>query len=183
MTSTINSLHTIVRALKFAANKHRNQKRKDQETPYINHPIDVLNVLVNEGDVQDEELLIGAILHDTVEDTDATFDEIEAEFGSNIRSLVGECTDDKSLSQEDRKAKQVESAPHKSVKAKQIKLADKISNLRDMIQSPPADWSRDRKSKYIEWSRQVVAGLRGANEALERVYDQTYEDCCSRLRD
>jgi guanosine-3',5'-bis(diphosphate) 3'-pyrophosphohydrolase len=176
-------LHTIARALRFAAIKHRLQKRKDDETPYINHPIDLLYTLINEGAVEDQDVLIGAILHDTVEDTETTPEEIEKEFGQTISLLVGEVTDDKSLGQEERKARQVETAPHKSAKAKQIKLADKICNLRDMIESPPATWSRDRKSKYIEWSRQVVDGLRGTNEALERVYDKTYDECCARLRD
>jgi GTP diphosphokinase / guanosine-3',5'-bis(diphosphate) 3'-diphosphatase len=182
MTSE-NSLHRIARALKFAAIKHRKQKRKDGETPYVNHPIELFDVLVNEGGVKDEDLLVAAILHDTVEDTDATPEELEAEFGAAVRGLVEEVTDDKSLSQEERKARQVEAAPHKSVKAKQIKLADKICNLRDMAKSPPVDWSRDRKSKYIEWSKQVVEGLRGANEALESVYDEAYQECSTRLRD
>jgi guanosine-3',5'-bis(diphosphate) 3'-pyrophosphohydrolase len=176
-------MKTIAKALKFAARKHKDQKRKDGKTPYINHPIEVFDVLINEGAVNDTDILIGALLHDTVEDTDATFEEIETEFGATIKSLVEECTDDKSLSQDDRKAKQIETAPHKSDKAKNIKLADKICNLRDMVESPPVNWSRDRKSKYVEWSRQVVEGLRGVNPALDAVYDQTYEQCLARLKE
>lgn len=143
----------------------------------------MFEVLINEGGVTDTDILLGALLHDTVEDTSTTFEEIEEKFGAEVRKLVEECTDDKSLSQDERKQRQIETAPHKSPKAKNIKIADKISNLRDMIESPPANWSRDRKSKYVEWSRQVVEGLRGANPALDAVYDQTYEQCLARLKE
>src|SRR4051812_21430981 len=116
-------------ALAFAADKHSEQRRKDAAaTPYINHPIFVARVLLREGGLYDPSLLLAAILHDTVEDTDVTLDELRARFGSEVASLVSEVTDDKSLDKAERKRLQVEHAPHASVKARQLKIADKICN-------------------------------------------------------
>src|SRR5262245_41683346 len=123
----------ILKALKFSADKHRNQRRKDREaSPYINHPIDVAEMLVRVGNVEDADVVCAAILHDTIEDTSARPEEIDREFGANVLSMVMEVTDDKTLPKAVRKQLQVENAPHKSPGAKQIKIADKISNLRDI---------------------------------------------------
>jgi guanosine-3',5'-bis(diphosphate) 3'-pyrophosphohydrolase len=164
---------TLLKALKFSADKHRNQRRKDRNlSPYINHPIDVAEMLLSVGNVQDVDVLVAAILHDTIEDTDTKPEEIEKLFGKNVLSLVKEVTDDKTLPKDMRKNLQVETAPKKSPGAKQIKIADKISNLRDILHSPPANWSNERKIEYVDWSERVVAGLRGVNPALEDLYDQ-----------
>ncbi len=161
-------------ALEFAAEKHKNQKRKDAEaSPYINHPIAVAKILADEGGVTDESLLIAAILHDTVEDTATTPQELVARFGADVAALVGEVTDDKSLPKEKRKELQIINAPHKSARAKQLKIADKISNIRDIVSSPPADWSMARKRGYLDWTKQVVQGCRGMNELLDRLFDVT----------
>lgn len=163
----------ILKALRFSAEKHNDQRRKDAKaSPYINHPIQVAELLWSVGDVRDVNLLVASLLHDTIEDTDATPEEIEAKFGEEVISLVLEVTDDKSLPKQVRKELQVEHAPHKTYKAKLIKLADKISNVGDIISSPPANWSTDRMKEYLLWSERVVAGLRGANEKLERHYDE-----------
>jgi guanosine-3',5'-bis(diphosphate) 3'-pyrophosphohydrolase len=163
----------LLKALKFSAHKHKHQRRKDRDSsPYINHPIDVAEMLLRVGQVQDIEVVVAAILHDTIEDTDTKPDEIEDLFGQRVLSLVNEVTDDKSLPKEVRKNLQVENAPHKSTGAKQIKIADKISNLRDIVHSPPANWSNERRIEYLDWSEKVVAGLRGVNPALENLYDQ-----------
>ena len=163
----------LLKALKFSASKHRTQRRKDHDkSPYINHPIDVAEMLLRVGRVQDIDVVVAAILHDTIEDTDTEPDEIERLFGQKVLSLVNEVTDDKNLPKEVRKSLQVETAPKKSVGAKQIKIADKISNLRDIVHSPPANWSIERKIEYLDWSERVVAGLRGVNPALENLYDQ-----------
>jgi guanosine-3',5'-bis(diphosphate) 3'-pyrophosphohydrolase len=156
----------------FAADKHRNQRRKDAEaSPYINHPIALVNVLANEGGVQDVTVLCAAVLHDTIEDTETTAGELRALFGDQVAAVVLEVTDDKSLDKAQRKQLQIEHAAHCSPQAKLVKLADKICNLRDLLTSPPADWSAERKQAYFDWAAAVVAGLRGVHPGLEAVFD------------
>lgn len=175
MENTGSQLGAFVKAVAFAADKHRNQRRKDADaSPYINHPIALANVLANEGGVDDATVLCAAVLHDTIEDTETTADEIRALFGPKVAAVVLEVTDDKSLEKQVRKQRQVEHAPHISIEAKLVKLADKISNLRDILASPPADWSVERKQTYFEWAAQVVAGLRGVHPGLESVFDGLY---------
>ena len=162
----------FAKAVAFAADKHRNQRRKDAEaSPYINHPIALANVLANEGGVEDVTVLCAAVLHDTIEDTETTSEELQAIFGPKVALVVMEVTDDKSLEKSLRKQRQVEHAPHISKEAKLVKLADKISNLRDIIASPPADWSAERKQAYFDWAAKVVAGVRGVHPGLESVFD------------
>ena len=163
----------VLRALHFAAQKHRDQRRKDPEaSPYVNHVIDVAETLARVGGVDDASMLQAAILHDTIEDTETSAAEIERVFGQEIQSLVTEMTDDRSLPKKERKRLQIEHAPHLSPRAKQIKLADKICNIRDVIHSPPENWSLERRLEYLDWSEQVVAGCRGCNAALEQCYDR-----------
>lgn len=172
-----NEVSALLKALHFAANKHRDQRRKGVEaSPYINHPIEVAELLARVGGVTDEVTLQSAILHDTIEDTKTTVEELEAEFGLEVRQVVEEVTDNKRLPKPERKRLQIEHASHLSERAKQIKLADKISNVRSVTQSPPADWSLERRSEYLDWSEQVVAGLRGCNSSLENLYDRVLED-------
>ena len=172
MENTGNPLGAFVKAVAFAADKHRNQRRKDAEaSPYINHPIALANVLANEGGVADVTVLCAAVLHDTIEDTETTPEELQAIFGHKVAAVVMEVTDDKSLEKSLRKQRQVEHAPHISTEAKLVKLADKISNLRDIIASPPADWSAERKQAYFDWAAKVVAGVRGVHPGLESVFD------------
>jgi (p)ppGpp synthase/HD superfamily hydrolase len=163
----------VLQALQFAAHKHRNQRRKDEaQSPYVNHLITVANLLANPGSVTDPITLMGGILHDTLEDTQTTPEELEAAFGPAVRQVVQEVTDDKSLPKADRKRLQIEHAPHLSHHARQIKLADKISNVQDVITSPPKDWPLERRQEYLAWTENVVAGCRGVNPALEALYDQ-----------
>jgi guanosine-3',5'-bis(diphosphate) 3'-pyrophosphohydrolase len=163
----------ILKAIRFAAEKHKGQKRKDTEaSPYINHPIQVTEILWSIGGVRDTTLLLAAILHDTIEDTNATPEEIKVNFGEEVLALVVEVTDDKSLPKEVRKQRQVETAPHKSQRARLLKIADKISNVQDIIRTPPKDWSLERRQEYVLWSQRVVAGLRGVNKKLESRYDE-----------
>lgn len=165
----------LFEALNFSAQKHRNQHRKGMEaSPYINHPIGVAHVLVKDGVVEDETTLIAALLHDTIEDTDATEEEVEEKFGKEIAELVMEVTDDKRLEKQKRKDLQVKHAPLLSRRAKMIKIADKVCNIRDILERPPRDWSLERKQEYLDWSRRVVDGCRGCNEKLERRFDELY---------
>ena len=168
-------LALLLKALAFAAHKHRDQRRKDAEaSPYINHPIALADVLVNEGGVADVEVLCAALLHDTVEDTDTTPGELEKVFGARIARIVAEVTDDTRLPKAERKRLQVEHASALSPEAKLVKLADKICNLRDVLQRPPAHWGLERRREYFEWAKDVVDGLRGAHPRLELVFDKAY---------
>jgi GTP diphosphokinase / guanosine-3',5'-bis(diphosphate) 3'-diphosphatase len=167
------SVGRILKAMRFAAEKHTDQRRKDSKSsPYINHPIQVAETLWTVGEIRDLNLLVASILHDTVEDTLTKPDEIRAEFGEEVLALVLEVTDDKSLPKQVRKQLQVETAPHKTHSAKLLKLADKICNVRDILVTPPEDWSLERRQEYLLWTEQVVAGLRGVNERLESCYDE-----------
>ena len=162
----------LLKALRYASQKHSDQRRKNAKaSPYINHPIQVAQILWDVAGVRDDALLVAAILHDTIEDTDATPEEVRAQFGEEVLALVLEVTDDKSLPKPTRKQLQVEHAPHKSDKAKLLKIADKISNVGDIINWPPRDWSLERRQEYLLWTEKVVAGLRGVNEELEIQYD------------
>ena len=166
-------LALILKALAFSAHKHRDQRRKDaQASPYINHPIGLANVLRNEGGIRDEMVICAALLHDTVEDTETAPEELEREFGKRICRIVLEVTDDTRLPKQERKRLQIEQAPHISRRAKLVKLADKICNLRDVAHSPPDRWDLARRQQYFDWAKQVVDGLRGVNARLERAFDE-----------
>jgi len=168
-------LALLLKALAFASHKHRDQRRKDPEaSPYINHPIALADVLVNEGGVSDVEVLCAALLHDTVEDTDTTPQELEAVFGPRIARIVAEVTDDQALAKAERKRLQVEHAAALSPEAKLVKLADKICNLRDVAERPPASWDLARRREYFDWAKRVVDGLRGAHPRLEAAFDAAY---------
>ncbi|MBX3325203.1 MAG: HD domain-containing protein [Nitrospira sp.] len=167
----------ILKALHFSATKHRDQRRKDVEaSPYINHPIEVAELLARVGDIRDLITLQGAVLHDTMEDTETTPEELEALFGVDVRRVVEEVTDDKRLPKAERKRLQIEHAPHLSACAKHIKLADKVSNVRSVTQTPPADWPLTRRLEYLNWTEQVVAGLQGCSPSLERLYHQLLKE-------
>ena len=159
-------------ALRFAAEKHRRQRRKDTEaTPYINHPIAVAELVARVGEVSDVTMLQAAILHDTIEDTATTAEELETHFSKPVSLLVQELTDDKSLPKQERKRLQIEHSPHLSTAAKQIKIADKICNLNDISATQPADWPLQRKLDYLDWAERVVAGCRGCNPDLDQHFD------------
>jgi (p)ppGpp synthase/HD superfamily hydrolase len=163
----------LLSAAKFAAERHNKQRRKGaEESPYVNHVIEVAETLCRVGCVTDTDVLIAALLHDTVEDTGTKPIELEERFGSRVRGIVQEVTDDKSLPKARRKELQVEHAPHLSAEAKQIKLADKTANVREVAQAPAPDWSYERREEYLAWAERVVAGLRGANLKLEANFDK-----------
>ena len=169
-------MNRVISAISFAADKHRNQRRKDIEaSPYINHPIALANILANEAGIEDEKVLVAAILHDTIEDTETTAQELADLFGDDVTAIVLEVTDDKSLPKAERKRLQVEHAPTISRRAKLVKLADKIANLRDIAASPPANWPLQRQQEYFDWAKAVVDGLRGIHPTLERIFDEAYK--------
>ena len=161
----------ILAAIHFASGKHRTGRRKNKaKTPYINHPIAVAHHLATVAGVSDSATLIAAVLHDTIEDTETTREELDATFGVEIRQLVEEVTDDKTLEPPVRKQRQVEHASKLSDRAKLIKLADLTCNLKDVLDDPPASWSNERRMKYLEWTDQVVAACRSSNKKMEQNY-------------
>lgn len=169
------TLSLLVSALDFAAWKHRDQRRKDAEaSPYINHPIAVARILCVEAGVEDGEILCAALLHDTIEDTQTTRDELAERFGRSVCDIVCEVTDDKARPKAERKQLQIDHAPHLSAKAKLVKLADKTANLRDVAERPPAKWNLERRREYFDWGKAVVDGLRGSHATLERLFDAAY---------
>lgn len=175
MSNTGVDLGLIIRALAFAADKHRDQRRKDEDSsPYINHPVALANVLVNAAGITDSDVICSALLHDTIEDTDTTAAELETVFGTAIHGIVLEVTDDPSLLKWQRKQQQIDRAAHVSDNAKLVKLADKICNLRDMAAAPPAHWSHERRQEYFDWAKAVIDKLRGAHPVLEALFDEAY---------
>jgi GTP diphosphokinase / guanosine-3',5'-bis(diphosphate) 3'-diphosphatase len=171
----MNDSQKLIRAIRFAADAHRNQRRKDREaSPYINHPIELANILANEAGLTDIVLLQAAVLHDVVEDCDVSLEELRAKFGDEVSAVVAEVTDDKSLLKADRKQAQIDKAPHKTLRAANLKLADKIANLRDIASNPPADWSDARKAEYFAWAQRVVDALPdGSDPELSRIFENT----------
>ena len=166
-------METVLKAAAFAAEKHRTQRRKDIDTPFINHPIQLAYILV-QADIEDPVVLAAALLHDTIEDTQTTHDEIEIVFGHEVANIVAECSDDKSLTKLERKQAQVDKAAHVSRRAKLVKLADKIANVSDIDGAPPAGWSVERKREYFDWAKRVVDQMRGTNAKLEARFDAEY---------
>jgi len=169
-------LKLLIKALSFAANKHRNQRRKNVAAfPYINHPISLVNILCNEVHITDVNVICAALLHDTVEDTETTAEELTLVFGQDICDIVMEVTDDKTIeARQKRKQLQVEHASQISDQAKLLKLADKISNLRDLANDPPPTWSLERRREYFDWAKRVIDQLRGTHDELEKLFDQAY---------
>lgn len=169
-------LRLLLKALNFAASKHRNQRRENKdESPYINHPISLADILCNEAHITDINVICAALLHDTVEDTETTEEELAIEFGPEICGVVMEVTDDKTIKdKQKRKRLQIEHAALISDPAKLVKLADKISNLRDVADDPPTDWNVERRRAYFDWAKQVIDQLRGVHAGLESIFDQAY---------
>jgi len=164
----------VLSAATFAAERHRDQRRKGKDaSPYINHPLALASLLAARGE-RDPTLLMAALLHDTVEDTATSFEDIERAFGGEVADIVREVTDDKRLPKAERKRLQIEHAAHLSRRAKLVKLADKICNLHDMVVSPPTDWPLERRREYFDWAKAVIDPMRGVHPELEALFDREY---------
>ena len=175
-SSEASRLIDLILAANFAARAHSGQRRKGAaQEPYVNHVLEVTEMLARATGGADPVLLMGGLLHDTVEDCGVTNAEIIDKFGPEVAALVAEVTDDKSLPKAERKRLQVTNAPHKSDRAKMLKLADKTSNLRAILSSPP-DWPIERKREYFAWAKQVADGLRGVDAELEAGFDAAYAE-------
>jgi guanosine-3',5'-bis(diphosphate) 3'-pyrophosphohydrolase len=176
----MNSRTKVFSALELASIRHSGQTRKgDKKTPYINHPISVINVLTRHGE-DNPDLLAAAALHDVIEDTARTKEEIDKisslikeKFGEEVLKIILEVSDDKNLPFQKRKDLQVINTPRLSPEAKKLKIADKICNIKDMINDPPSNWSVERKKNYLEWAAKVIEGARNNNASLEKDFDET----------
>ena len=166
--------HTLIlKAAHFAAQKHREQRRKDEyASPYIIHPISVALAIAQIGGVDDPEILAAALLHDTIEDTDTTSEELEEQFGEQVCKYVLEVSDDKSLPKAERKKRQIEHAKTLSKGAALIKLGDKISNVTDVINNPPSDWDINRRKEYLDWAEAVIKNCPQVNEKMENKFQE-----------
>ncbi|XP_030369757.1 guanosine-3',5'-bis(diphosphate) 3'-pyrophosphohydrolase MESH1 [Scaptodrosophila lebanonensis] len=167
----------FMECLQYAAHQHKDQRRKDTAgTPYINHPINVATILALEACIEDENVLMAALLHDVVEDTTATFKDVEQLFGADVCGLVREVTDDKTLEKQERKRLQIVNAPKSSQRAKLIKLADKLDNLRDLQKNTPQGWTQERREQYFVWAKCVVDNMRGINGVLDEKLDEIFRE-------
>ena len=171
----------LAQAADYAARQHIAQRRKGERAePYINHLTEVAALLAEATGGDDIVLLMGGLLHDTLEDTDATYEDLVERFGPDVAALVAEVTDDKSLPKEERKRLQITKTPAKSRRAKLLKLADRTSNLRGLVTSPPKGWPRERLRDYVVWAYDVVRSCRGLNPRLEAVFDAAHEEASRR---
>lgn len=174
----------LLEAISFAATKHKDQRRKGANAePYINHPIAVAKLITDVGIVYDVDILQAAILHDTIEDTETTQEELLRSFGKAVTDYVIEMTDDKSLPKAERKLLQIVNAPHKSKGAKLIKLCDKICNVTDIMNNPPTHWSLERRKEYYDWAEQVVTALDCENSVLVRLFENRFGEAREKIRE
>ena len=174
----------ILRAATYAATQHGIQKRKDKTgVPYINHPLGVAEILARVAQVTDPLILQAALLHDTVEDTDTTPEDLTREFGPKVRDIVMEVTDDESLPKAQRKQMQIDNAPNLSHEARLIRIADKIYNCSEIRADCPHEWSLEKKLNYLGWAETVVSKIRGTNADLERLFDKTVEASRKNLKE
>lgn len=171
-------LIVVMKALDFAARKHVDQRRKgEREEPYINHLTEVAHLLAEATDGADPAVVAAGLLHDTIEDTDTTHAELESAFGPVIARTVAQVTDDKALPKGERKRLQIEHAPHLTPQAKMVKLADKVSNLRSLLATPPQGWTDQRRSEYLAWARRVAVGCFGVSPFLDARFEEAYLAC------
>jgi guanosine-3',5'-bis(diphosphate) 3'-pyrophosphohydrolase len=170
----LSPIRLVSEAAELAAHRHNGMARKGRgNEPYINHLAEVANLLTTATDGADAELVAAGWLHDTIEDTDTTREELAQKFSERVASLVVECTDDMSRPKSERRRLQILIAPHKSPGAKLIKIADKISNIGARIHADPSADERDDLADYTNWAEQVVAGCRGGNAWLDTKFDET----------
>jgi len=167
MPECLDAVRQILVAARFAADRHSAQRRKGRTAePYVNHLLEVAELLARTAERLDTNLIVAALLHDTIEDAGVTRAELAERFGEDVAALVADVSDDKSLPKETRKALQIENAPHKSPRAQALGAADKIANLRSIATSPPANWSFERRVEYVRWARQVVGRYRDLDGRL-----------------
>jgi len=162
----------LLEALQFAAIKHQYDRRAGySRLPYINHLIEVADLVREATGGTDTDALVAALLHDVVEDTPVTPGELAELFGDEVARVVVEDSDDMSLPKDERRRARIAAAAHKSPRARLVKAADLISNLRAVATSPPAGWGCDRQLGYLDGCRQLMDAMRGTSPALEARFD------------
>jgi guanosine-3',5'-bis(diphosphate) 3'-pyrophosphohydrolase len=176
------ALRLVSEAAELAARRHNGMARKGRgNEPYINHLAEVANLLSIATDGADADLVAAGWLHDAIEDTETTAEELAQNFSERVAALVVEVTDDMTLPKHERRRLQIVDAPNKSEGAKLIKIADKISNIRARMVPQPNQDERDDLIDYITWAEKVVAGCRGVNATLDRIFDETVKQAWSTL--
>jgi guanosine-3',5'-bis(diphosphate) 3'-pyrophosphohydrolase len=169
----------VLDALFFAAKAHKDQRRKSSGEPYVNHLIEVAQLLASLADVQDQTTLQSAVLHDSVEDTVITGNELQERYGSEVLKLVLQLSDDKSQPKDVRKALTVDKIGSKDPRAQCIKIADLISNLRSL----PDDWPTERQKQYLDWAKAVRNNISvQVPHKLDAMFLQTIEDAGEKLQ-
>ena len=182
MTTRRSDVGVLLQAAHFAADKHRDQRRKGvRNTPYINHPLEVAEILNRVGGIEDAEVLAAAVLHDTIEDTVTSAKELERRFGKRVAALVEELTDEAGLTWQQRKRHEIDHARHLSPDAKRIKIADKMCNVSDTISNPPGEWTLQRRRDYLEFAELVADGCRGIDARLDAEFDRVLAEARQRL--
>ena len=179
---TLAPLRMVSEAALFAAQRHSGTARKGRgNEPYVNHLAEVANLVSEASGGADAELVAAGWLHDTIEDTETTREELAERFSVRVAALVVEVSDDMGLPEGERRRLQIVAAPHKSPDAKLIKIADKISNIRGRIAPDPSEGERADLADYVGWAEQVVSGCRGGNAWLDRTFDETVTKARSTL--
>lgn len=164
-------ISSLMSAIVFSARKHKNQRRKGSgNIPYVNHPLEVANLIAQTVGATNIALLAAAVLHDTLEDTRTTPDEIDQQFGKEVMVLVLEVSDDMSQPKFIRKSKQIETAGSLSDEAKIIRIADKTCNILDMLKTK-YHWGNSQKREYMRWAKDVVKNCEGVNKKLEGEFE------------
>ena len=167
----------ILDASLFAAEKHQNQtKNNEKKTPYIIHPIEVADIVMRVGHVYKQDVLVAALLHDVIEDTGASFEDIAKRYGIVASSYVKEMTEKKELSLKERKKAQIIGAFHQTPDVAVIKFSDKLSNLNTLLKNPPSTWSRDKVDQYFLWAQSVIENLPESNQLLKKAVKQVITD-------
>jgi len=173
-------LRLVVRAAEFAARAHTRHRRKDvDQTPYVNHLAHVARLLAEAG--YDANLIAAGYLHDTIEDVRVSYGTLVFEFGEDVADLVLAVTDDKSLRWQKQKQAQIDCAAGCSPRLAALKLADKISNLYSLRDTPPHGWDAVEIGKYVEWAHRVVSRLPAPNAILLADYEGIRAELLGRL--
>ena len=142
---------TLLEAAGFAARAHRNQVRKDGQTPYVAHPFRVCLIVRHVFGIDDPEFLTAALLHDTIEDTTTDYDDLAERFGARVASWVAALSKDMRLPDDDREATYVAALAGAEPAVKVAKLADIFDNLTDIRHLSPAARARtaERSRRYL----------------------------------
>lgn len=161
----------LLEAIFFVAQRHSTQRRKGPGgQPYVNHLIEAATLLATVGGVTDVEVLMAAVLHDVLEDTPTTREEVLALFGARVLLLVESLTDDKALPRAERREQVLAHLPHADDATKVVKLADLCSNVMTL----PSDWAPEHAREYLRWARRAAELCASSNPALDQLFRERW---------